>query len=141
MACSNVVAAAGMLVYRRVNATIEYLFLQASYPPYHWTPPKGHLEKGEDFYTAAMRETNEEAGITEAQLDVHKNFCYEMHYEANGKPKVVKYWLALLKNADVTLSHEHTNWKWLQLTEAVTTSKFPEMEEMLNQANDFLKKL
>jgi hypothetical protein len=38
---SSVIRAAGLLVYREVNGISEYLLLQASYPPHHYTPPKG----------------------------------------------------------------------------------------------------
>lgn len=35
--------AAGFLIFRRLNAQIEYLLLKASYGNKHWTPPKGKL--------------------------------------------------------------------------------------------------
>lgn len=35
--------AAGFLVFRKINNTIEYLLLKASYGNYHWSPPKGLL--------------------------------------------------------------------------------------------------
>ncbi|CAD5207203.1 unnamed protein product [Bursaphelenchus okinawaensis] len=136
------VRAAGLLVYRIVaEKKFEYLLLQASYPPHHWTPPKGHVDPGEDEWQAALRETQEEAHIEQSQLEIDKNFKYEMFYEANGKPKSVFYWLAKLKNNDaVHLSHEHQNWKWAPLDDAITTTKFPEMEKMLRQAEEYLLK-
>jgi bis(5'-nucleosidyl)-tetraphosphatase len=33
--------AAGMIVFRRIANTIEYLMMQTSYGEHHWTPPKG----------------------------------------------------------------------------------------------------
>lgn len=54
--------AAGFVIFRRLNQQIQYLILQASYGQHHWTPPKGHVDPGEDDYTTALRETNEEAG-------------------------------------------------------------------------------
>lgn len=38
---ADIIRAAGILIYRRVAGRVEYLLLQASYPPYHWSPPKG----------------------------------------------------------------------------------------------------
>lgn len=35
--------AAGFLIFRRLNAQIEYLLLKASYGNKHWTPPKGTI--------------------------------------------------------------------------------------------------
>lgn len=37
--------AAGLVVYRRVKGTIEYLLLQTSYGENHWSPPKGICSK------------------------------------------------------------------------------------------------
>ena len=35
--------AAGLIIFRKLNHTIEYLLLQTSYGENHWTPPKGFL--------------------------------------------------------------------------------------------------
>lgn len=54
--------AAGFLIFRLVNSQAEYLLLKASYGSFHWSPPKGHVDPGEDDFTTALRETQEEAG-------------------------------------------------------------------------------
>lgn len=145
----NVVRAAGMLVYRISNNTIEYLLLQASYPPFHWTPPKGHLDPGEDELTAALRETKEEAGIDKDKLEVHKDFDIVLQYQVKQssrysqevtKDKTVKYWLAKLNDSNaVKLSEEHKAMKWAPLEEAIKISKFPEMERLFRSAEKYLK--
>ena len=82
----------------------------------------------EEPRTAALRETLEEAGLGEGQLTVHWDIRQELRwgsryrssvqisvtvlccrYERRGRPKVVTYWLARLRNYDdpVTLSDEH----------------------------------
>ncbi|KAI6242422.1 Bis(5'-nucleosyl)-tetraphosphatase [asymmetrical] [Aphelenchoides fujianensis] len=149
--------AAGLLVYRVANQQFEYLLLKASYPPYHWTPPKGsfssnlrsilpftcsgHVDPGENEWQAAQREAREEANIQPADLDVHKDFEHKMEYDTpNEGRKTVTYWLAELKTKDITLSHEHTHWEWQPLEPAVKLSKFPEMEKMLREAEEYLQK-
>ncbi len=76
------VRAAGFIIYRRgppvAAAGIEYLLMQTSYGAHHWTPPKGHVDPGENDYEAAVRETKEEAGLDEADLDVHGDFKVEL---------------------------------------------------------------
>merc|ERR1712029_1081958 len=42
---------------------VEYLMMRASYGKRHWTPPKGHVDPGEDLLTTAVRETREESGL------------------------------------------------------------------------------
>ena len=80
----------------------------------------------EEPRTAALRETLEEAGLGAGQLSVHWDIRQELRfrcrgseqlsvtvfccrYERRGRPKVVTYWLARLRNYDdpVTLSDEH----------------------------------
>lgn len=55
-------AAAGFVIFRRCCNEIQYLLLKASYGSRHWSPPKGHIDPGEDDFTTALRETKEEAG-------------------------------------------------------------------------------
>ncbi|KAI1713522.1 NUDIX domain-containing protein [Ditylenchus destructor] len=140
---SEIVRAAGLLIYRRTGSVNEYLLLQASYEPHHWTPPKGHVDPGEDEWTAALREVKEEASIDSSNLDIHKDFSHVMNYEVNGKPKKVTYWLAHLKSDEavkpVQLSKEHQNSSWCNVSDAITKAKFPEMGKMLKAADEYLK--
>ncbi|EFO16047.2 bis(5'-nucleosyl)-tetraphosphatase [Loa loa] len=145
---ADIVRAAGMLIYRHNAGRIEYLLLQASYPPYHWTPPKGHVDPGEDEWLAALRETSEEAGITADNLDVHVDFVEVMKYvvkksnrygEEVNKQKTVKYWLAKLKNDEgIRLSDEHQNIKWLPANEASLLAQYKEMQDLIQKAEEYL---
>ena len=76
-AMSNAVRAAGFIVYRQMKAEVEYLMMQCSFGR-HWTPPKGHVDPGESDYETAVRETVEEAGIGEADLEIDKTFKLEL---------------------------------------------------------------
>ena len=50
--------AAGLVIYRLKDgagvSSAEWLLLQTSYGEHHWTPPKGHVDPGEDDITAAL---------------------------------------------------------------------------------------
>uniref|UniRef100_A0A914I7G2 Bis(5'-nucleosyl)-tetraphosphatase [asymmetrical] n=1 Tax=Globodera rostochiensis TaxID=31243 RepID=A0A914I7G2_GLORO len=140
------VRAAGFLIYRKNGAgQPEYLLLQVSYDPFHWTPPKGHVDPGEDEWTAAIRETSEEAGIDVNKLNVHKEFMYEMRYLSRSikygeEQKKVTYWLAESTDPDVNvvLSDEHQNWKWAELKSALELARFDEMKKLLNKAETYI---
>ena len=87
--------AAGLVIFRKSDGgLIEWLLLQTSYGQNHWTPPKGHLDPGEDEMTAALRETKEEAGLLNEHLEIYKDIKSVLNYEAFGKPKIVTYFLA-----------------------------------------------
>ncbi|KAJ8338741.1 hypothetical protein SKAU_G00355270 [Synaphobranchus kaupii] len=88
--------ACGLIVFRRLIQPlpadgIQYLLLQTSYGEHHWTPPKGHVDPGEDDMTTALRETQEEAGLGRGQLRVEEGFLSELRYEVRGRPKEVLY--------------------------------------------------
>ena len=36
--------ASGLIIFRTINETFEYLLLQTSYGENHWTPPKGLMK-------------------------------------------------------------------------------------------------
>ena len=83
--------------------------------------------------TAAVRETKEEAGLSQSQLEIFDEVKAELKYEAFGQPKVVVYWLAKLINCEetVVLSEEHQAFKWLSLDEARDLSGFEDLKKVL----------
>ena len=54
-----------------------------------WTLPKGKLDEGESFEDAALREVEEETGL---RCSLGRELP-ATHYEVDGRPKVVRYWL------------------------------------------------
>ncbi|KAJ8287244.1 hypothetical protein GJAV_G00049310 [Gymnothorax javanicus] len=142
-----VLRACGLIVFRRLSQTpradsIQYLLLQTSYGQHHWTPPKGHVDPGEDDMTTALRETQEEAGLGAGHLRVEEGFVSELKYEVRGKPKEVVYWLAELTDPEtpVTLSNEHQDFRWAGLEEACSLAGYRDMQGALRDAQRFLTK-
>ncbi|XP_048115791.1 bis(5'-nucleosyl)-tetraphosphatase [asymmetrical] [Alosa alosa] len=137
--------ACGFIIFRRLTQappdSIEYLLLQTSYGEHHWTPPKGHVDPGEDDLTTALRETREEAGLGEEHLCIVKNFLKELHYQVHGKDKTVLYWLAELRDPamSVTLSEEHQDYRWARLDEACTLARYQDLQETLRDAQHYLE--
>jgi len=90
--------------------------------------------------TTALRETQEEAGLSSSQLHILSGFKSQISYMAWGQPKVSVYLLAELRDAAaaVTLSHEHIAWRWAGLEAACALAAHPEMQAVLRQADDFI---
>ncbi|XP_070599740.1 bis(5'-nucleosyl)-tetraphosphatase [asymmetrical] [Erythrolamprus reginae] len=141
--------ACGLVIFRRLpkagapaatDGPIEYLLLQTSYGTHHWTPPKGHVDPGEDDLSTALRETQEEAGLASAHFTVLEGFKKELNYVVQGQPKTVVYWLAELKDRDteIKLSAEHQAFRWLSLTEACRLAGYEDMQSTLREAHCFL---
>ena len=144
MMCSS--RATGFVIFRRSqkNQVIEYLLLKASYGTKHWTPPKGHVDPGENDLQTALRETEEEAGLKKEQLNIFKDFQVELNYEVMGRgknqgkmiPKTVIYYLAELidpVNNQVKLSDEHTEYVWESLDKACEIAGFEDMKQTLKK--------
>ena len=143
---SGPVGAAGFIVFRRAQASIEYLLMETSYGQHHWTPPKGHVDPGEDEWKAAVRETREEAGLDhEKDLSIVRDFKVVTEYRCTTKKlgthdKRVTYWLAELsrEGAEVVLSDEHQDYKWLPLDEACKLARFEAMQDALKKSEQKL---
>ncbi|XP_041360837.1 bis(5'-nucleosyl)-tetraphosphatase [asymmetrical]-like [Gigantopelta aegis] len=137
---ASALRAAGFIIYRRLKGNTEYLLLQTSYGEHHWTPPKGHVDPGEDEYQTALRETEEEAGLKAGHLNVNHDFKKILNYDVRGKPKKVVYWLAELKDSDisVTLSDEHIAYKWVPLLDACALAKYADLQEVLKDADAYV---
>uniref|UniRef100_A0AAJ7SVU3 Bis(5'-nucleosyl)-tetraphosphatase [asymmetrical] n=1 Tax=Petromyzon marinus TaxID=7757 RepID=A0AAJ7SVU3_PETMA len=148
--------ACGFIVFRRLRqqqqqrAAVEFLLLQTSYGGNHWTPPKGHVDPGENDLQTALRETHEEAGLGSEHLLLIPGFQHVMQYNVpkrNGggvNLKTVVYLLAELKGGTegqaVTLSHEHVAYRWCDVDEACCLAKFQEMQEALRSAHTTIVK-
>ena len=82
---------AGILVYRFQNNDLQVLLGKCGGPKYDkmsvgaWNIPKGHVEEGENFFKAALREFSEETSL---ELNI-KN-CSEMIDLGEAKTKTGK---------------------------------------------------
>uniref|UniRef100_A0A5F8HCF0 Bis(5'-nucleosyl)-tetraphosphatase [asymmetrical] n=1 Tax=Monodelphis domestica TaxID=13616 RepID=A0A5F8HCF0_MONDO len=138
--------ACGLIIFRRrtipkvSNDSIQFLMLQTSYGTHHWTPPKGHVDPGENDMEAAIRETQEESGLDTTQLIIVEGFKSELNYLVNKKHKTVVYWLAEVKdyNVEIHLSREHQAYRWLNLEEACKIAHYKNLEAALREAHKFL---
>jgi 8-oxo-dGTP pyrophosphatase MutT (NUDIX family) len=116
------------------------VFLLLDYGRY-WDYPKGHVEKGEDDLTAALRELQEETGIADAR--VLPDFRHEITYFFRDRKKglirkTVVFFLAQTDSTDVTLSHEHVGSAFLAFDEALARLSYPNAKGILQAAQDHL---
>jgi len=146
MAASKIVRAAGLIVYRLLDSSRppQYLLLQHAPSKYgpglHWTPPKGHVDPGEAELRAAFRETEEEAGINESELELMGGFEEVIEYKVKAGPKSVIYWLAKVTDPSgvtVSLSNEHQDHDWFDLSDALSLVH-ENMREVMRKADDFI---
>jgi len=117
----------------------KYLLL--NYEAGHWGFPKGNKEKYETDEETARRELKEETGITAIIIPKEFQEKEEYFYKKEGKTihKEVLYVLAETQETNVTLSKEHTDYKWVTYEEAMNLLTFSQGKELLKKAEEFKK--
>ena len=116
--------------------------LLLQYPQGHWSFPKGHVEEGEtNHHITAARELAEETGIVDISID--DNWATRTQYTFRRKgatvPKQVYWYIAETSELDVTLSHEHTNYMWLDFEAAEAQLTFDLEKDVLRSAREHLE--
>ncbi|BAM42225.1 bis-(5'-nucleosyl)-tetraphosphatase [Theileria orientalis strain Shintoku] len=138
----TVFKAAGIIIYTTASSSndIKFLLLRASDKPYHWTPPKGRLDPGESIMDAALRETKEESGLSQSCYKLENDFVEKLYYKAHGADKECTYHLARLTDSScqITLSEEHTEYKWVKLEEVPEYCDKESLRELFVKAHQYL---
>lgn len=132
----------GVVVFREesngAGTTLKFLLLH--YPEGHWDFPKGHVEAGESEHETAVRELQEETGITD--LRFVENFRTEISYTytRSGRPsnKQVIFFLGQTTQSEVKTSFEHLTFKWLGYEDALKLLTFDNAKNVLKEAKTFL---
>jgi len=131
---------AGIVLFRKENSKI--LFLLLHYPSGHWDFIKGKMEKGESIHQTAIREAKEETGITD--ITFLENFEewieYNFQYQGELIHKKVVFFLAETKTKDVTISHEHLGYTWMDYTSSMEKTTFDNAKTVLIRAQMLLAK-
>jgi bis(5'-nucleosidyl)-tetraphosphatase len=106
----------------------------------HWAFPKGRLEPGERPEEAARRELAEETGIVELEMEdgLLGESRYTFRRDGREVDKRVVYFLARARDANVSLSREHSEWAWLDWREAAERLTFDDARRILERAHERL---
>jgi len=131
---------AGVVLFKETNGQREYLILH--YPSGHFDLPKGHIEGEETEEETAIRELEEETGITQVELlDGYRHMIdYQFRHAGYLIQKDVVFFLGKTDQEDVTISHEHQDFMWLPFEEAHTKLTFTNAKALLEKAQHFLNK-
>ena len=130
---------AGIILFNEVK---ERKFLLLNYPSKHWDFVKGKMEKGETFHETALRETNEETGITDVEfLDGFKQEI-EYYFRADNQDihKKVIFFLGKTKTLNIILSDEHLDYMWLDFRDALMKITYNNAKNLLKKSSEFLDK-
>ena len=110
----------------------------------YWGFPKGHYEEEDGAYQrTALRELEEETGISE--VDMLDGWRMRTFYTFSRKGKAVEkevFWfIGETEQYEITLSHEHRNFMWLEWDDAENQLNFEQSKEVLRGARAQLRAL
>jgi len=109
------IEAAGGAIWRPNEAGDDIEIAVIHRPKYDdWSLPKGKLKSGEHPVLGAVREVEEETGLTVVvgrPLD-------EIHYEKDGEPKRVRYWAMRWDGGEFEPNEEADDLAWLAPADA-----------------------
>lgn len=118
----------------------EYLLLR--YPEGHIDLVKGHREESdENELVTAKRELLEETGITEVEVVQPFFMSINYEYKRSGEKhkKQVDFFLGEVFTKEIKISHEHTEFIWLNYEKALQAITFDNARDVLIAAESFLQ--
>lgn len=131
----------GLIVYNVDQESGNRQYLLLKYPEGHVDYVKGHREDSDKSYLdTAIRELEEETGITEPKIIEGFNHITNYEYYRDGVKHVkrVDYFLAEVDKKEVIVSHEHLDFEWLSFEQAYQKVTFDNAKELLKKAEDFM---
>lgn len=127
----TMVTAAGGIVQRHDEAILMI------YRNRRWDLPKGHWEEGETIEECAVREVEEECGIS--QITLHEPICQTLHsYYMHGRWELKRtHWYAMQSNDPTPLTPqteegiERAEWLTPDQVQHSTQGSFPTIKDVL----------
>lgn len=112
---------------RRRNGSLEIVLVHR---PVHqdWSFPKGKLEEGETFELAALREVEEETGMT---CRLVRFIGHTEYIDRKGRPKAVAYWVMAAQSGRFEPNVEVDELRWVPLEEASRLLSYPRDAELV----------
>jgi len=130
----------GGIVFRRQGEKVFFLLLHYKYKSDYWSFTRGNMKESEDVVDTAKREIFEESDLTKLNfIDGFKEKT-KFIYTKDGRKvyKNITIFLVETNQKDVTVSHEHVGFDWLEFDAALERLKFKNDKEVLTKANQFL---
>ena len=121
---------------RKHGGRWQVLLVRSKKNPSVWVFPKGHIEPGESAIDAALRETQEEAGV---DGDLIGQVGEPQEFQSGREQVRVRYFLILTKSE--VESPERRKKAWYRLEEAAAQLPFEGAHTLLEEAGELLASL
>ncbi|MDO8658130.1 MAG: NUDIX domain-containing protein [Candidatus Levybacteria bacterium] len=101
-----------------LNENKEILFTERSlsddFLPGYWELPGGGIDYGETPQEALIREIKEECGLG---IEIIKPIAANSYFIKDIQRIEITFLCKAINSTKIKLSHEHSNYKWLKITE------------------------
>ena len=126
----------GAVIYRKPRGRVLFLILKHTNGN-HWSLAKGHTEPGETELQTALREIDEETGLS---VKLKPGFREAIRYSpSQGIEKTVVFYLAKARGKQLSLQKsEISNGVWLELDDALKLVTHKDTGEVLRRALKYL---
>jgi 8-oxo-dGTP pyrophosphatase MutT (NUDIX family) len=125
----------GGAVFDLTGRVLRVLVVRARRPPHDWVLPKGHIEPGETPEQTAVREVEEESGVTAEILAP----AGDDRFSARGALVVVRYF-AMRRIAEAP-SSEGREIRWCQIDEVVPLLMYERAREIVRNGFEIAEKI
>lgn len=123
---------AGGIVFRGGGAGTEILLMRDRFGK--WTLPKGHQDPGETIEGTALREIEEETGISGRVIDYIGQIEYKFMSGNEEVRKTVHFFLVEALSSDIQLNYfEAKDARWVVLDDLENEVGYPDMSALLNK--------
>ncbi|WP_127579849.1 NUDIX hydrolase [Paenibacillus koleovorans] len=105
------------------NADGDVLMLKKTYGDKGWSFPGGSVNPGETIHQALYRECREEIGV-----DIQNVVLTGFYYHSKINAQVGIFRSSIPADAPITLSSEHSEYKWIPLSEMAESHRIRAMD-------------
>ncbi len=133
----------GGVVYKKEDGRIEIALTNHDERKV-WSLPKGLVEKGESLEETALREVNEETGLTGEIVGEIDKIDYWFYWKPKNTRyhKFVHFYLVKHTGGDSSKHDwEVTEVRWFPIDEAIETLSYKDEKVVVEKAKDMIEKL
>ncbi len=101
-----------------------------------WCQVAGSIKRGETAWQAALREVREETGIVPDRF-YSADICEQFYNAYKDRIELLPVFVAFIDSArSVALNHEHSDYRWLTIREALELLPFPGQRDILRRIEE-----
>jgi len=127
-------------VFRRAEDGLRFLLLKRIVTSHYgglWQGVAGHIQTGEKAWETALRELQEETGLSPQSIFVadHLNRFYDPHTDCVN---LVPVFGIEVESSQVNLSDEHSEFRWVTFAQALELLTWNDQRHALRTVNEMV---